>query len=66
MIKDIANCKHIYGIVIIDGVSVKFSFSPTFMDGNVFTDNPAHRLIVKTLIPVYVYNNREKLKENYN
>lgn len=43
------------GVVIIDGTVVKFSFWPTGMDGDIFTTNAVHRLIVKTLVPLYAY-----------
>jgi len=58
--KALANTSRIQGICIIDGVAVKFTFYPMGMDGDIFTTNSEHRLIVKTLIPVYVYN---KLQE---
>lgn len=49
-----SHCFGIQGIVIIDGSVVKFSFSPTFMDGDIFTSNQEHRLMVKYLIPLWV------------
>jgi hypothetical protein len=36
---------------------VKFTFYPPGMDGAIFSGNSEHRLLIKTLIPVYVYKN---------
>ena len=54
--KVISDYKPIQGIVIIDNVPVKFHFSSRGMDGEIFTQNPVHRTIVKTVVPVYVFN----------
>lgn len=54
--KGIANCKPIEGIVLIDGVAVKFAFSPAGMDGDIYSGNDNHRRFVKYIIPIYVYN----------
>lgn len=56
-------CKHLYGKVTIDGVDVEFSFSPYFMDGDVYTDDSALTRIVTHIIPVYVYNKLEAAKQ---
>jgi hypothetical protein len=61
----INDCNHIYGIVLIDDVAVKFSFSPYFMDGDIFTECLEHRVLIKHLIPLYVYNNIDKYKKVY-
>ena len=41
------------GIAIIEGEAVKFSFSPYFRDGDIFSSNHAHRTIIKHFVPVY-------------
>lgn len=41
------------GIAIINDEAVKFSFSPYFRDGDIFSNNQAYRNIIKYLIPVY-------------
>lgn len=46
----------IKGIFTLDKEFSKFSFSPYSMDGDIFSDNPLHRLLIKTMIPIYVYN----------
>lgn len=56
VIKCIAGQPTIKGIVLIDNTAVKFSFSSMSMDGNIFTDKIEHRLIIKYLIPIYVFN----------
>ena len=58
VIKNIQDCKAIKGIVLIDGVAVKFSFSPYFMDGDIYSKNDDHRMIVRYLIPIYVLNKK--------
>ena len=58
--KKIVNQDGLCGIVIIDDVATKFSFSPTFNDGDIFTENEVHRMMIKNIIPIYVYS---KLKE---
>lgn len=63
--KKINDCRAIKGIVVIDKENVKFSFNPYFMDGDIFTTNDAHRLIVKHLIPIYVYNNLKTFQKVY-
>lgn len=55
--KALANTSRINGICIINDVPVKFTFYPPGMDGAIFSNNSQHRLLVKTLIPVYVYKN---------
>jgi len=60
--KQIENRGHIYGIVIIDGETIKFSFSPYFRDGDIFSTNDNHRSIIRHLIPVW-YAQKTK-KEN--
>jgi hypothetical protein len=45
--------KAVKGIMMIDDVAVKFSFSPYFRDGDIFSTNSAHRLLVKFYVPVY-------------
>lgn len=52
--KDIQSYKSIQGVVIIDNIAVKFSFSPMGMDGDIFSTNNAHRTIVKNIVPLYV------------
>lgn len=54
--KSIAGQPTIKGVVLIDNNAVKFSFSSMSMDGNIFTDKIEHRMIVKYLIPIYVFN----------
>ena len=54
--KVIANYKPIQGIVIIDNVPVKFHFSSHGMDGDIFTQDHKHRTIIKTIVPMYVFN----------
>lgn len=55
--KALANTSRVNGICIIDGTVVKFTFYPPGMDGNIFSIDRHHRLLVKTLIPIYVYQN---------
>ena len=55
--KALANTSRVNGICIINDVAVKFTFYPPGMDGLIFSNNPEHRLLIKTLIPVYVYKN---------
>ena len=45
----------INGIVIIDNKHIKFCFSPMGMDGDIFTDDPSHRTIIKSIIPTWYY-----------
>jgi hypothetical protein len=52
----ISKQKSIQGIVLINGNAVKFNFSPMGMDGDIFTDVFDYRLIIKELIPLYVFN----------
>jgi hypothetical protein len=54
--KALTNTSRVNGICIINDVAVKFTFYPPGMDGEIFSSNSEHRLLVKTLIPVYVYN----------
>lgn len=60
VIKNIQDCKGIKGIVLIDNVAVKFSFVPYFMDGDIYSTNDDHRMIVRYLIPIYVLNTKNK------
>lgn len=60
--KAIVGERPIQGIVIIDGLPIKFSFSAMGMDGDIFTTNENHRILVKYLVPIYVYNNQMRLK----
>ena len=53
--KTIVHEKSIQGVVIIDNTTVKFNFSPMGVDGDIFTDVPEYRLIVKHIIPLYVF-----------
>jgi hypothetical protein len=55
--KALTNVSRVNGICIINNVAVKFTFYPPGMDGAIFSGNSEHRLLVKTLIPVYVYKN---------
>jgi hypothetical protein len=55
--KALANTSRVNGICIINDTVVKFTFYPPGMDGTIFSSNSEHRLLVKTLIPVYVYKN---------
>lgn len=64
MMKKISECNHVRGIVIIDGTTVKFSFSPYFMDGDIYTDHPEHKSLIKTLVPTYVYMNYAKFSKD--
>ena len=43
----------VFGICIIDNIPVKFYFSPIGLDGDIFTDNPYHRTLIKHLIPLW-------------
>jgi hypothetical protein len=58
--KALTNVSRVNGICIIDDIAVKFTFYPPGMDGAIFSGNSEHRLLVKTLIPVYVYKNYYK------
>lgn len=58
VIKNIQDCKGIKGIVMIDDVAVKFSFVPYFMDGDIYSKNDNHRMIIRYLIPIYVLNKK--------
>jgi hypothetical protein len=63
----INDCKTIQGIIIINDKPIKFSFSSYFMDGDIFTTCTHEELvIVKYMIPLYVYNNIDKFKKVYN
>lgn len=55
--KALANTSRINGICIINDIAVKFTFYPPGMDGYIFSNDSQHRLLVKTLIPIYVYKN---------
>ena len=55
--KALTNTSRVNGICIINDIAVKFTFYPPGMNGEIFSSNSQHRLIVKTLIPVYVYKN---------
>ena len=55
--KALCNSKAINGIVIINDIAIKFHFSPNGMDGDIFTDNPTYRTIIKSLIPAWYYSN---------
>ena len=59
----IRNQKPFQGIVIIDGVAVKFSFSCAGMDGDIFSTNTKHRTIVKHIVPLYAFNKSTILGE---
>jgi hypothetical protein len=59
--KNIVHEKSIQGVVIIDNTTVKFNFSPMGIDGDIFTDIQEYRLIVKYLIPIYVFNNMKSV-----
>jgi hypothetical protein len=43
----------VFGICIIDNIPVKFYFSPIGLDGDIFTDDHEHRIIIKHLIPIW-------------
>ena len=51
----IGDCHPIQGIVRIDNEFIKFCFSSMGMDGDIFSNNENNRLIIKYLIPTYVY-----------
>ena len=51
----ISNLIGFQGIVLIDNIPVKFSFSCMGMDGDIFTNDPVHRTIVKNVVPMYAY-----------
>ena len=55
--KAISGMGQFSGVVLIDNVATKFSFSSMGMDGDIFTSNQDHRTIVKYLIPLYIYTN---------
>lgn len=59
--KTIVNEKSIQGVVIIDNTTVKFNFSPMSIDGDIFTDVQEYRLIVKYIIPIYVFNSMKSV-----
>ena len=59
--KSIVNEKSIQGVVIINNTPVKFNFSPMGMDGDIFTDVKGYRLIVKHMMPIYVFNNMKSV-----
>ena len=44
------------GVVIIDGVSIVFTYSTLGNDGLISTNDQGLRMIVKSLIPMYFYN----------
>ena len=44
----------VQGAVTIDGDVIEFSYSPTFNDGNIFTDNRAYEKLIAQIIPVYL------------
>lgn len=48
------------GIVLIDNVPVKFSYSTLGDDGDIFTSNLVHRLIVKSIVPLHLFGQLEK------
>ena len=48
----------IQGVVIINGTAVKFSYSILGDDGDIFTSNDSHRLIVKAVVPLYIFNSK--------
>jgi len=45
--------KHVKGILMVGTEAVKFSFSPYFRDGDIFSSNTAHRLLVRYYVPIY-------------
>lgn len=53
--REIKNEKEIKGVIIIDDVPTKFYFSSMGMDGNIFTNDNNLRLLIKKLIPLYVF-----------
>lgn len=55
--KALVNTSRVNGICIINNVAVKFTFYPPGMDGYIFSNKSKHRLLIKTLVPVYVYQN---------
>lgn len=59
--KNIVHEKSIQGVVIIDNTTVKFNFSPMGIDGDIFTDIQEYRLIVKYIIPIYVFNSMKSV-----
>ena len=65
--KAISDCKRVQGICIINEETYKFSFSPYFMDGDVFTTESSikrkYYSLVKTVVVEYVYVNRDSLSK---
>lgn len=44
------------GVVTINSVEVKFSYSPFFNDGDIMSNNSLHRYLVKQLCSFHTYN----------
>lgn len=61
MQKELKQCSAIKGVVIIDNEPYKFSFNPSFQDGDVFNTGKYYDL-VKSIIPNYMYANLERFK----
>ena len=47
------NVKAFGGVVIINGIAIKFFYSPMGDDGDIFCEEPYLRSLVKSLIPLH-------------
>ena len=54
----------LYGICIINGVSIKFQFCPNNMDGKICTYREKHRMLMKNIIPHFVYARRHLIEKH--
>ena len=45
-----------FGVIIINGTPIKYYFSPTGMDGDIYTKDRVLYSLVKVLIPAYYYH----------
>lgn len=57
----IKNVKSFFGIIIIDNEIIDFYYSPMGNDGNIEKFSSLAQLkLIKTLIPLFVYNENQK------
>lgn len=54
----------LFGICTIDGVPFKFQFCPNSMDGKICTYKEKHRMLMKNIIPHFVYARRRFIEEH--
>jgi hypothetical protein len=55
--KKIRHLNQFQGIVLIDNVPVKFSYSSLGDDGDIFSENQSYRSIVKAVVPLFIFSN---------